>query len=785
MKTRFARFLSSVQLPVKGTLRTRLLSGFIMIALMPVLSAAVFSLTIGLLNWRQQSFERLETVADSKEEAILRWADTVQQQLTIAANSDCGYDRISVILSLAQGDRYLQFYNRVVRNHFTDFLAQSRDLQEISLVNSEGMILLSTNIEEEQQVIRGFPLGYSAFSTPYISFLPESTQGGGASELPEVIAGVPVTGLLAQETGQIVARPDMQRLVQILNDHTGLGKTGKSYLAVADGILLADSRTQAEMEAGRNNRYVPTEGLRQALALGKSVSGTFRDYRNRHVLGVYRWLPELGVALVVEQDQIETYSSIFETLGINLVVVLITLVIAVSLSLIIVRDIVRPLTELADTASRIAAGDLHRTARVYQDDEIGVLANAFNSMTSQLRELISNLEKRVGDRTRDLERLALQLETSARVGREITSILEINELLGKVSELIQVAFGYYGVHIFLVDEQNNQLVYRGKRNGQPYELTLAIDAHSLNGKAALLNRAILSNDITQEPSYRVDGYYPDTRAELVVPLRFGSRIIGTLDILATERDAFSQDDVLVAQSLGDQIAIAIENARLYDRSRELAVLEERNRMARELHDSMNQSLYSVILFTGAARNEAGVMNAGAILNHLEKAETMAKQALKEMRLLIYELRPLELEEGGFLGALQQRLDAVESRAGIDVELITHIQVPIPTTLEENLFRIVQEALNNIVKHSNASRVTIEIQSDPSWCKLRVVDNGIGFDQSSAQFHHGMGLTNMQERAADLGGVLNICSTPHQGTCVEFIMDIAKNHQAGRHYESFE
>ncbi|MGB9522001.1 MAG: histidine kinase, partial [Anaerolineales bacterium] len=387
-------------------------------------------------------------------------------------------------------------------------------------------------------------------------------------------------------------------------------------------------------------------------------------------------------------DRLETFSTIFETFGINLIIVTISLGIAISLSLVVVRDIVQPITELANTASRIAEGDLEQVAQVHQNDEIGILAKAFNNMTSQLRELIANLERRVADRTQELERLALQLETSARVGREITSILEINELLGKVTQLIKVAFDYYGVHIFLLDEQQNRLTFNGTYDGKPYNVTLEINPNSLNGKAVLLNQAILVNDVEQEASYRMDPYYPDTQAELVVPLRIGNRVIGTLDILSTEKNAFNPNDELVAQSLGDQIAIAIENARLYDRSRELAVLEERNRMARELHDSMNQSLYSVILFTGAARNEADSNGSQAILSLLERAEDMAKQALKEMRLLVYELRPLELEEKGFLGALQQRLDTVEGRAGIDVELKFDQQSPLPPYLEDALFRII-------------------------------------------------------------------------------------------------
>lgn len=754
----------------RGTLRTRLLSGFIIIASLPVLTAAIISLAIGLFNWRQQSFERLETVADSKQEAILRWADSVEQKLAIAANSDCGYDRINVIVSLAREDKYLQFYNRVVRNHFVDFLTQAGGIQALSLADRNGLIILSSDIHQEGGHFSDLKINEEIMAKPSLSIIRQDSTKTETIDNFQILASSPISGLSSDEKGLLIAQPRLDRLVQILNDYTGLGKTGKTYLITPDHLLFADSRLQDDLSNQSNLTFTPTEGLRKAIESKAVISGIFPDFRQRDVLAVYRWLPELGVVLAVEQDRMETFATIFETLGINLVIVTISLAVAIALSMVVVRDIVQPITDLADTATCIAAGDLDQIARVNQTDEIGILASAFNSMTAQLRELITNLEKRVADRTQELERLALQLETSARVGREITSILEIDELLSKVSELIRGAFDYYGVHIFLLDEGKNQLIFNGTWEGKPYHVTLEVGQDSLNGKAVLQNQAILANDVALEPSYRMDDHYPDTQAELVVPLRIGNRVIGTLDILSTEKHAFNPDDMLVVQSLGDQIAIAIENARLYERSRELAVLEERNRMARELHDSMNQSLYSVILFTGAARNEADQIGSQAIQNFLERAENMAKQALKEMRLLVYELRPLELEEKGFLGALQQRLDTVEGRAGIDVELKINQQSPLPYFLEDALFRIVQEALNNIIKHSNATKVIIEMEINEEVCKMRVVDNGIGFDPALIQTRHGMGLINMRERAEKLGGKLSIKSTPSLGTEVEFEID---------------
>ena len=132
-----------------STIRARLLIGFVLIALVPVISAAAGSMIIGIINGRQQAYERLQSVADSKEEAIKRWTTSVQQQLSTVSYSDCGYDRINVVVSLAQEDKYLRFYNQAIRNRFQGFLSQSKDLQEILLTDTSGLILLSTDSKQD------------------------------------------------------------------------------------------------------------------------------------------------------------------------------------------------------------------------------------------------------------------------------------------------------------------------------------------------------------------------------------------------------------------------------------------------------------------------------------------------------------------------------------------------------------------------------------------------------------------------------------------------------------
>jgi nitrate/nitrite-specific signal transduction histidine kinase len=806
-----------------GTLRARLLISFILIALLPVLSATVGSIAVGMYNGRKQTLGRLESVAISKELAIREWLESLHQELIIVSITDNSYERMWVVLSLARDDKYYDFYNKAVRNRLRAFVGQSQLLEELFLIDANGRVALSTDTSQEGREVSEEDYFRQGLKGPFTSlpFYPKAGIWGSENEEKEkspnslnparnsvVTVALPIIGEAGQVVGVIAGRAKAETLNGLLHDGTGLGESGKAYMVNADRALLVGSLLVADRETSVvSGQALRTWMAEAGAALDARANGSafYDDYYGEPVIGVFRWLPEVEAILFVEQDQSEALGVMLTTLSINLAVALTALLLAIVLSLAMMRGITNALENLAETATLIAAGDLDRHARVEREDEIGQLARAFNSMTAQLRELIADLEQRVADRTGELQRLALQMETSAQVSREVTSILAIDALLSKVTELIESAFGYYGVHIYLVDQAANRLVFRASsQSSPPHDSVLEIGSGSLNGEVVRLNQELLANDVSLEPRYRLDPNYPDTRSELVIPLRFGSRIIGTLDLLSAKTDAFRPEDVVIAQSLGDQIAIAIENARLYERSQELAVMEERNRLAREVHDAMNQSLYSIILFAGAAHKEAEKAGLGSIQRHLTRVEGMAQQALKEMRLMIYELRPQELEEKGMIGALQQRLDAVEASAGLDVELAVEGEFGLPPRTEEVLYRIVQEALNNVLKHAAASSVKVSIRTLPAepqgeafgrhQIEIAVADNGVGFDPEQAGLgdfsekspdpliparnvsprpnqRMGLGLASMRQRADELGAALRIQSAPGEGTCVQLLVKL--------------
>lgn len=196
----------------------------------------------------------------------------------------------------------------------------------------------------------------------------------------------------------------------------------------------------------------------------------------------------------------------------------------------------------------------------------------------------------------------------------------------------------------------------------------------------------------------------------------------------------------------------------------LAIAQERNRLARELHDSVAQTLYGLTLQAEAANRKLAAGQLEAVADYLNFFRDSAQQTLAETRLLIFELRPPILDEVGLTAALQARLEAVESRSGLDYELDLAEVERLPSQVETGLYRIALEALNNILKHAQASRVNLSLQQNGERIRLEIKDDGVGFDPE-ARLPHGYGLQGMRERAEQLGGSFKLQSKPQGETMI--------------------
>jgi signal transduction histidine kinase len=210
---------------------------------------------------------------------------------------------------------------------------------------------------------------------------------------------------------------------------------------------------------------------------------------------------------------------------------------------------------------------------------------------------------------------------------------------------------------------------------------------------------------------------------------------------------------------------------LASNAEDLARIKERNRLARELHDSVTQSLYSLSLLAGGWRRLAVKGELDNIEGTFAEIEEVAQQGLKEMRLLIYELRPPALDDEGLQGALHYRLSAVEKRAGVEAHLEMDSVLHLKPEVEETLYAVAVEALNNALKHASASTVMVKLHAVDSCLRMEVMDNGAGFDPLRAKESSGLGLKSMRERVEDLNGKLEITSKPGAGTNVKVEVEV--------------
>jgi signal transduction histidine kinase len=224
-------------------------------------------------------------------------------------------------------------------------------------------------------------------------------------------------------------------------------------------------------------------------------------------------------------------------------------------------------------------------------------------------------------------------------------------------------------------------------------------------------------------------------------------------------------------TIADQAAEVVEKDSLRKLAAQAAVLEERQRLARDLHDSLTQSLYAISNFATAARDQMRADRTARALEQLEKLEGLSRQALREMRLLIFELRPFALGEGGLIRALQERLDIVEKHAGVKTQLRVDLDRDLPAEWEGDLYGIATEALNNALQHAEAGEVQVRLTGCGSALRLEVADDGIGFPPEPVRA--GLGLTTMRERAQSLGGRLEVESHPNGGSIIRVLLDSAR------------
>jgi signal transduction histidine kinase len=404
---------------------------------------------------------------------------------------------------------------------------------------------------------------------------------------------------------------------------------------------------------------------------------------------------------------------------------------------------------------------------------MGVMVSPDRSAQSSASDEIEALERSVLRYRRELSALR-DVMSVAGESLELKDILR--RLLDHVLRMMKSKVGA----IYLFDEGRTTLQLAASRGvtkdipeeldaiGGPFELT----AWTAEGSEPCVVLPGPPAEIAERLRRSVKGSSGRGDTPCVgVPVRSRGKSLGLVSVVGRAGWAFNEEDVALLSSIADQIGVVVENARLHRQAEQLAVVRERERLARELHDSVTQSLYSLTLLAEASQRLLGSGEPDRAAEYTGRLGEIAQQALREMRLLVYQLRPLVLKREGLVGALQQRLDAVEKRAGVDARLLVEGKLDLPALVEEGLYRIAQEALNNALKHAAARSVVLRIRAGAGRVVLEVEDGGCGFDPAGVSDQGGMGLTSMRERAERLGGSFSLVSAPGEGTTVRVVVEV--------------
>ncbi|MEA2187880.1 MAG: hypothetical protein QOK16_2891 [Solirubrobacteraceae bacterium] len=291
--------------------------------------------------------------------------------------------------------------------------------------------------------------------------------------------------------------------------------------------------------------------------------------------------------------------------------------------------------------------------------------------------------------------------------------------------------------------------------------------HGLLGAMLESEQPYRTADIQGDPRFRGwwPSEHPSMRSFLGVPIMSGRGAVTGAFYLTDKEGAeqFSDEDQTLIETFAAHAALALKNARLHERSRELSIVEERNRLARELHDAVAQKLFGVVLAaeSGAALLDRDIEQAGA---QLRLVRELAREAMEELRSVIVHLRPAALEAQGLAVALGKHVDVLRRTHGREIGLVVSGDAPVAAHIEADVFRIAQEALHNALRHAAAEHIEVRLRCEGSRMQLTVTDDGSGFDPTEARSTR-LGLTTMAERARAAGGTLAIESSPGAGTTV--------------------
>jgi PAS domain S-box-containing protein len=393
------------------------------------------------------------------------------------------------------------------------------------------------------------------------------------------------------------------------------------------------------------------------------------------------------------------------------------------------------------------------------------------------RQVICDVIREVTERKKAHQMLQQRARALAGIAASLTINRPVQTTLDALAAGAVESTEAVACSVVLIDEHTD-MIHTAGSHGLPEGYTAAMQASwraGIHGRMVRVfrsQRPALAHDVRRvlldNPLYApIHPLVREVRWDTVyiVPLVARGESLGAINLYYLPGREPTEDERVFLGAVADQIAIAVENARLFAAAQEMAALEERQHLARELHDSVSQALYGIAL--GARTAHAWLDREGPperVAEWLDYVLSLAEAGLTEMRALIFELRPESLKTEGLIAALEKQAAALQARHEIPVRATLGHEPDLPLEVKEALYRIAQEALHNTFKHARASRADLRLECDAQGVTLEVSDDGVGFDPG-ASFPGHLGLESMRERAARVGGALEVRSAPEEGTSI--------------------
>lgn len=436
--------------------------------------------------------------------------------------------------------------------------------------------------------------------------------------------------------------------------------------------------------------------------------------------------------------------------------------------------VVRPVTSLSEGMRRMTAGEFDVRLPVETRDEFGDLAEGFNRMANRLQDLYATLEERVAEKTRDLGERNRELAELYGVAQLLNEPAATEELCRGFLRRLMGLHGAVGGAVRLFDAETRSLhlyAHEGLSAEFASEERCIDIGECLCGVAAKRGRSEV--DVLDEvaPDVAADCRKAGYRTVAIFPIRLKGELLGVFNLYFSSPQHIGAEDRQLLEALGQHLGVAIENQRLASRDRELAVYEERSLLARELHDSIAQSLAFLniqvqMLEDSLARDARGEV--GEVLARIREG---VQESYDDVRELLTHFRTRVKQEEDIGVALKQMLDRFAAQSGLTADFADGgAGVPLPAETQLQVLHILQEALSNVRKHAGARRVSLALRRDAEY-RFSVGDDGRGFDTAVAAADSGshIGLRIMQERAERIGGRIEVRSQPGAGTTVTLLL----------------